>query len=786
MKGPVSSKVQGQTGLGGLLSDIGAAGEKGFAFFATERSRKRKEKAQIASVALQLQTADLARKKLLVSAYRDRQAAGLALDKAAGTAYNTSINRVLSLVPAGQEEKKVRGIHAFGSAWQQLRRAGVPGSQILKPHTQMLLESHAANKMGITKTPVELVSMNVGGIDLNYSPTDIEAARVQFNKDNPKNQIETQTEFLAKIVAKNPLVQKYQDLVIGARAEKVKDSIRTSVNKYGEEVSSVIITNEKERENWFANNPAPVPGASKEQKEAYAEKVRLATPTWEITTGRYLKSNPKYVEREFMNLDGTKTKFYINEAAFAARRRSDTNLTLQDVLLNPDKYPRILGGKVKDFSELQPNLENILVYDGGLKRTVIIDKNAVGRALAAGKIGPEEGTDRLIELGLARHLGEGVPIKPNEKVQIMKVVNGIPTITTIEAANATETLAAFTSKVDAKEWNQRQNSLITLNSTLWEIDKILTERGLGVTSSLTDFAGSAVTLARIAGSVFNSTGASRNRATLTNDVSGETRDVLNTAFGESTWKNLVENKEQRGALKSMFINLAFSLASSREGGKLTDNDVKNALETLGWEKDKWTLTPGQVLARAKVAARTANDSYINDALGRLASPEEKATYIKSQNEGKPDFVERLLQERAQVIRGVLQSRFQTDPEISLRYDRKDPSGEGGGQTRDGARTLIPVDESFEFNIPENNRGAFSAQVDAVRIPNTLRLIHQEVLFPGNEYSPVSNVRELATRIRSRNTAARLKALGLTEDQATEMVNKYLKFYDDRTTLFAGQ
>ena len=53
MKGPVSSKT-GQQGLGGLLADIGAAGEQGVKAFATEGARKAAQRQSVANLALQL------------------------------------------------------------------------------------------------------------------------------------------------------------------------------------------------------------------------------------------------------------------------------------------------------------------------------------------------------------------------------------------------------------------------------------------------------------------------------------------------------------------------------------------------------------------------------------------------------------------------------------------------------------------------------------------------------------------------------------------------------------
>ena len=169
-------------------------------------------------------------------------------------------------------------------------------------------------------------------------------------------------------------------------------------------------------------------------------------------------------------------------------------------------------------------------------------------------------------------------------------------------------------------------------------------------------------------------------------------------------------------------------------------------------------------------------------MNRINEPAEKEKYLKSQDEGKPDFVEKLLQQRARVIKGGMLDRYPANPKAPLRYDRAFPEEETGGGA-DGTQRLLPVDQSFKLDIPVDNRGAFSSQVDTVRMPNTLRTIHREVLFPEGKYIPVSSVKDLSTRIRSPKTASRLKALGLSENAATDVVNRYLKFYNENKNLF---
>ena len=777
MQGPVTGKTEGRSLLGGFLGDVGAAGAAAFPMMVAEKARKKKERAAIATVTMQLEGADAARKKLILEAYKTNHASALNLSKAVSGAFDKLNTRVMNLVPEDQSEKKVAGMFAINSAMTQLRDAGVTNDQLLDPRIHAFIGTYAANEMGITKTPMKLSSQEIGGVKYAWDPKALEAARSQFNKDNPTNQIPTTVGFLSRLVAKDPSVQQYQSLLIGQRADNVTSSTLNFENAVGEKITEVRITNEAAREQWFADNPAPPANASQSEKDAYAEKVKAATPAWQFTTETRLTDSPNYVERSFTNKNGTQTKFYINEAAFGARRKSQPNLTLQEVLLNPEKYSKILGGTIKDYSKLQPNLENILVYDNGLKRTFVIDKNAAGRALEEGKIDAGASVEKLIELGLGRFLGEGTAAGQNEQITTVVMKDGVPEITTIQARDVQGAVTAFATKQEQAKWTGRENSLLTLNSTLWEIDKVIQERGLGVTSKLTDFAGSAVTIGGIVRRTFGITNSQARSQLGHAGLSDETRGAVTKAFGEDLWTDLVTNKEQRGTIKSMFINLAFALASSREGGKLTDNDVKNALETLGWDGKSWTQTPGQVMARMKVAARTANDSFIIDNLSRMSS-EDREAYLLTQDENKPDMVEVLLRNRARAIKGAMQDRLVGAPseeEIFLRYDRKPDSSDQ--QSLGGNTPFISVENSFESGITDQmNTGTFTEAIRTTRIPKQFRLIHNEIFTPGGEYSVVESPVDFSNRLKA--AAQRLKKLNsnLTDQQITEQVNAYKNFF----------
>jgi hypothetical protein len=773
MQGPVTGKTEGRSLLGGFLGDVGAAGAAAFPLLAAERARKSKQRAAIATVTMQLEGADASRKKLILDAYESKQASALRLSETVSNSFNKLTNRVMNLVPDDQEEKRVTGMFAIDTMLNDLKGAGVSDTQLLLPQVQSLISTYAANQMGITKTPMKLSNQEIGGVKYAWDPKALEAARTKYNKAHPDAQIPTTIGFLSKLIAKDTSVQEYQSLLIGTRAVNTESKIRGYVNKIGEKVEDEILVNVTKRNEWMSKNP-----------DATQTQIIKAQPTWQFVTETRLQSTPSFTERQFVAENGETVKYYINDAAFAAHKRSDKKLTMQKVVNNPDNYPKILGGTIKDYSKLQPNLENILIYENGMKRTFVLDKNAVGRALEKGDIKAGEGLEKIVSLGLGRYLGEGTAAGQNERITTISIVDGVPTIKTIEAKDAKGVMTAFDTKQEAAKWRGRGNSLVTLNTTLWEINKVIEERGLGVTTQLTDFAGSALVIADIVNQTFDVTNAQAKAALSHADLTDETRGSVGKAFGEDIWDKIIEDKEQRGAIKSMFINLAFALASSREGGKLTDNDVKNALETLGWDGSAWTQTPGQIMARMKVAARTANDQYIIDNLGRMSEPDKEA-YLKTQDENKPDMVELLLRDRARAIKGAMQDRFQTsvpkgEEPLFLRYDRKaDPVGGRGAEGRD-KRPFISVETSFESGITNQmNTGTFTEGLRTIRIPNQFRVIHNEVFTPGGKYSVVESPMDFSNRLKV--AAARLKQLdsSLTDQEIANQINAYKNFFQEQ-------
>ena len=141
---------------------------------------------------------------------------------------------------------------------------------------------------------------------------------------------------------------------------------------------------------------------------------------------------------------------------------------------------------------------------------------------------------------------------------------------------------------------------------------------------------------------------SLNGQRIVNELSSEGRATVSKALGVlRTGDGLlfggiaIDTQAKRSQVESMFVNLAFALASTREGGKLTDNDVKNALITLGWTGNSWTQTPEAIVATLKNSIKEATNDYVAGALIGMSDP-DAAIAARKVAEGHGDVGEQLL------------------------------------------------------------------------------------------------------------------------------------------------
>ena len=672
MKGPVSSKTQGQTGLGGFLSDLGAAGEKGFSVFAAERARKSKQRAQIASVAIQLQGADRQRRADLISAYKASQASKLALSKQVGSTMDKMTDRLINIIPDRDEEKKLEVFDLIGDAFSQLR-GFVPDQQLVNPATTTFIQKYVAQRLNITKKPAEFTFKEIGGVDYAWDPKTLRPAMTSYNKANPNNPIQTEIGFLGKLISGDSSVKKYQHLLIGKRDQKSEMVSRNEVGDNGEEITTNYLIDTTARNAWLAANPGYT-----------TEQLKAASKNWTNKLDSFLRNAPTFEQDEYTTKDGEVVKYYINKKALAARRRSQPNFSLQDAFANPEQYTKIIGGKVTDYSKLQPNMATMTVGKGAnTKQVFSYDKNAFGKALRDKRIDPtkDDVLKKMIELKIGDYAGDPWSSKTPTTILTVGADGSLMQVTGVDADKTT---AGLVSKKEQAAWRQRTQGLASLHRLSWQIDNNLTgDRGRVVTSTLANvgnfFESSVAAVQNLFGgkanisaiNSFTNPGGSAKfgNQTITNGLSEDGQALLSKGLngirtGEFIFGGQsIEDKVLRSRAESMFVNLAFALASSREGGKLTDNDVRNALTTLGWDNSSFSQSPEAVLSTLRGAVLDASNDYNEAALSIMTQDQAKIN-AKNIADGNGGIVETLLRNRAKATDKLV--RAQTP--IYKRYD----------------------------------------------------------------------------------------------------------------------
>jgi hypothetical protein len=799
MKAPVSSKTQGATGLSGLLSDIGAAGEAGFKMFAVERERKRKERASVATLASNLRTQDLTLRKQLFSEYLDVKKFNINLqDKVIGrsidiaklvrginqdkltAAHRTALldhqtrqtansarralNSTLSYV-AKQEKVAVapyykilgdnpKAMAAFATSFKAQadniltpKEKTLPESDQLKikldritaPGYYSNLAAVAATKSGVTPT-INLTKIDFQGDVYYYDPIALEnyvkvvnASRAKAEDKKDRRPL-TVTEVLDDAL-RDP-TSPHRRMITGSPSTVIK-----KVLKVVEGVTTEQYVNETVRRKWFAAN---LPPTDKTKYAAYQATIREAEPQWLYTGESYIKDKPNFVQYDYTNTDGIKTKYYMDNFAFDRRRKSQPTLTLQDVLLDPDKYPKIIQGKITDYAGRGGNIRTMTVFDNGLKRVIAFDRIAYQNAIDGGQIPENADLATIVKMGIGRYIGKGVPVK---EAETFLQITADGRVTSIKAADASGVMQAFSSKADQTAHRNRAVAVIDLNMVSWDIREILkTQRSLRVATEALDWAGSAASLSRLIKTRLGYSNSSVTSLFREAAVTKNTRGFLDSAL-KSFDKDadfggvLIKDKAVRGQLKSMFLNLAFALASAREGGKLTDNDVRNALITLGWDGNSWTQTPEDILASLSTAVLNANNKYITDAGLRMSSVERAKLGSNAAN-NKPGMIESMLRNRAKdspdpragaMVRHWLKHKGVKD--YTLRFDYS-ASDEGPAETG-GRAPLVAVDKSFSVGeIPSVDLGMMAPQFSKARIPNIYRFAHTQ-LFQKPDQTPIT-------------------------------------------------
>ena len=844
MKAPVSSKTS-DTGVTGLLADIGAAGEVGFAGFGKERERRRRQRASVATLASQLRTQDLSLRKQVFSEYMETQKFNINLkDKIAGknidiaNLYRGVINDRLTADhrAALAADSKDRTANSATRAWNSTRtylageqkNAMAPYMKILENNPRAMaqfaqafktaesrgvdtdlsadeqlavkldramapgyypsLAAIAAKEAGITPA-VKLTTIDFQGDEFSYDSVELGNYVTELNKQRAEqSDIKgakplTVTQVLSEALSdpKSP----HRRMIIGSPKTVIKTD-----NQTVEGVTTERYINENARNKWFEANPQPTDPA---QTAAYTAKVKAAESQWLTVGDSYVEGKPEFKERNYTRRDGVKVKYYIDDLAFNQRRRSQPDLTMQDVLLDPAKYSKIIQGKVTDYAGIGGKIETITVYDKGKKRAMAFDKVAYQNALRDGMLTEGDGLAAVVAKGVGRYIGEGVDAKPNESILTL---NADGSLQHVKAQDAAGVMAAFSSKKDQTDWRNRTSAVINLNASAWDIRSFLQKgNALGLTSRALDWGASAASLSRLVKTQLGYSDSSVTSAFKSAATTEETKGMLNSAlksFDKSTsfGGTIIKDQATRSKIKSTFLSLAFGLASAREGGKLTDNDVKNALQTLGWNGTSWTQTPEAVLGTLSNAVKDANNKYLTKASLRMGK-EEYQKLEANLTEGKPGYIETLLRNRAKLGgSGAMYEAYaknKNEPGFTLQFDINE--GKRTPSSTDGRPPRVPVTEGFKVNkISTDDLGIMGDNFSGARIPNQHRQAHREIFrepTDDGQFITYATPKELNDSLRNRITeifkdkSEAYKHNGLTSRQLGE------KFLDYKTYLYTN-
>jgi hypothetical protein len=347
----------------------------------------------------------------------------------------------------------------------------------------------------------------------------------------------------------------------------------------------------------------------------------------------------------------------------------------------------------------------------------------------------------------------------------MWVMDADGSVISVQAKDVEGVVAAFSTKKAAEDYKKRTSSIIQLNSVLWDVREALFGDAPGdalkTASRLTDWLSTGASLARIVKSRLAAISPTQAAALLdSNSVSQGTRDVFNQAFSEFDNPDMkmggtfIKDGAVRSEVKSMMMTLAFSLASAREGGKLTDNDIRNALLTLGWDGTSWGQTPEQMLASMKRAAQVANNKYAMDTVFRMGSDAKKTYQAAIRKKEREGIVETLLRDAASALpderAGAMYAAFIKNPEGTLRFDYTERDRVSGRQSGNSVTPeLVPVDQSFRISAPPGltNLGPFKPEVLQINIPTRFRVLHNALFQTGEGgiFDPPDSLRGIAQR-----------------------------------------
>jgi len=605
MKGPVSSKQQGQTGLGGLLGDIGAAGTVAFAEFGKERARRQAQRSAVAQLSAKLRGQDITKYAEAMKAYRanlwKRKEFNLKISDMINKAINRDVDRYTKDLDIGDKilfDTEYTDLLGKISKTPEAMRIALQN-----PRIRGFLTSVAAKRSGLAPG-IQLKEIKVGAGTVTIDEGGLKRAFGTLSKvDRERMNVSTQTALLQKALSdEKPSAQNANIFNQFMISEGVNRGALQLVKRELPGGQSQYVILDKTNPN--------------------------AAVTW---GGKFNTYQPNIKQISLgKGADGTEQFVTLDTNKLGALQKK--GVTFRDILKNPGSFPQIFTSK--DLSNLKDNYMTLTIGDGQNKQVVLVNKTAAAeknqqlldRGVPGGLASLTD--EQKIEAGIYSTLGDPL-VATKAPVSRTRL---LPDGTVDVYVGDPDAAPAFFSKVEADKWRKGTASLLGLHSSGHRILDLFSDmldwNQLQSASKVADIKSAALGLiAQAPGlknlkqlrSIKDFRGFKKTNST---DTKKANNIISKFESSFTNWsKNFAAdsqfNAQKRQQLKSLFVDLAFQMASTREPGKLTDNDVVWAFKTLGWDPESWFQSPRKIVTGLAQAIETTTDKWNTEAFMRM-------------------------------------------------------------------------------------------------------------------------------------------------------------------------
>jgi hypothetical protein len=614
MQGPVTGKTEGRSLLGGFLGDVGAAGAAAFPMMAAEKARKRKEKAAVGQMAYQLRAADVSSRAAAVKLITDNLWKGREFEQEQQAQdfknINTSVARMLK-----PYENDPDNYTAVMAEWSSIY-GGLTAAQQRKvarnPAAQNILASEALSNAGVV-SPLVTNTLKFGsGQELTYNTKAVA---------NLAKKLKMSQGALLNAIVKDPDNELYKSVAIATTQgdPNYEDDVKVENG-----ISNVYVIDTKAKQEYLASLPKGSPVDESQYRRLVSSYVTDKPGMTKIDLGTDDQGSPKHA--------------YIDMSAFARARIKNKELTITEVLQNPVKYRDIISGQYSNTSGATGNIQYTTVFTGPeSEQKVIFNKRKwleLSEEIAAQRPGITASQLPIDALSFDELVAKGVYTPVGEEK-----VTGTPETWFYydPVSGEFESFSGGVGAVAGMKKGKQQEDFLTVGKSVLSANRIsgriagilYDKSAMAAVTGATDAKAKVAALGRLLGLGPNFTFSKASAEAATRGAFSKLRDYRRTNAEDtelvegylkdfdavliSDWGGAsIKDAAVRQQLKSMMVDLAFQVASAREAGKLTDNDVRWAFETLGFNTTDWLQNPEVVMAGLTEAMGTINSRFAWD------------------------------------------------------------------------------------------------------------------------------------------------------------------------------